>query len=199
MPREGKAKVLSPAEFKRVIKLVSGNAYAKRDTAMLFFSFGLGLRVKEIASLNVENVLDRKNKLLKEINLKRHMTKGEKQRHIYLTHPKVRKAVMDYLDERRKLEGDLFNYRSPLFRSQKGSRFTPNGLQQLFHRMFKDAGLVGASSHSGRRTFATCLIEKGIDIKAVSRLMGHASIAMTAEYVEDNPIRLKRIAEEINF
>src|ERR1700722_15645755 len=100
MPREGKAKVLSDAEFKRVVKLVSGNAYAKRGTAMRFFSFGLGLRVKEIASLNVEHVLDRNNKLLEEINLRRYMTKGEKQRHIYLTQPKVRKAVMDYLNER---------------------------------------------------------------------------------------------------
>jgi integrase/recombinase XerD len=50
-----------------------------------------------------------------------------------------------------------------------------------------------------RRTFATRLIERGVDIKAVSRLMGHANISMTAQYVEDNPVRLKRIAEELNF
>ncbi len=200
MPREGKAKVLSDAEFKLVVRLASTYPnHAKRNTAMLFFSFGLGLRVKEIASLNVEDVLNQNNQLLDVINLKRNMTKGEKQRHIYLSQPKVRKVVMDYIDERRQIESEGFNYHSPLFRSQKGTRFTPNGLQQLFHRLYKFAGLVGASSHSGRRTFATRLIEKGIDIKAVSRLMGHASIAMTAEYVEDNPLRLKRIAEEINF
>ncbi len=48
-------------------------------------------------------------------------------------------------------------------------------------------------------TFATKLIERGVDIKAVFRLMGHSSISMTAQYVEDNPVRLKRIAEELNL
>ena len=70
---------------------------------------------------------------------------------------------------------------------------------QLFSQLYKQAGIIGASSHSGRRSFATKLIERGVDIKAVSRLMGHASISMTAQYVEDNPVRLKRIAEELNF
>ncbi len=66
-------------------------------------------------------------------------------------------------------------------------------MQQLFHRMYADAKLQAASSHSGRRTFATTLIEKGVDIKAVSTLMSRSSIAMTAQYVEDNPMRLKQI------
>ncbi len=57
--------------------------------------------------------------------------------------------------------------------------------------------MQGASSHSGRRTFATTLIEKGVDIKAVSTLMGHASTAVTGRYVEDNPVRLKQISASI--
>ncbi|WP_211464760.1 tyrosine-type recombinase/integrase [Collimonas silvisoli] len=65
------------------------------------------------------------------------------------------------------------------------------------HRMFREARLQGASSHSGRHTFATTLIEKGIDIKAVSTLMGHSSIAMTAKYVQDNPVRLKQICTDL--
>jgi integrase/recombinase XerD len=63
--------------------------------------------------------------------------------------------------------------------------------------MYADAKLQGASSHSGRRTFATTLIEKGMDIKAVSTLMGHSSIAMTAKYVENNPARLKQIVTNL--
>lgn len=54
-----------------------------------------------------------------------------------------------------------------------------------------------ASSHSGRRTFATSLIERGVDIKAVSTLMGHSTVAMTARYVDDNPIRLRKVCEEV--
>ena len=82
----------------------------------------------------------------------------------------------------------------PFFQTQRKSRFTANALQKWFKSLYDSAGIIGASSHSGRRTFITRLIEQGADIKAVSRLAGHASIVTTAIYVEDNPDRLKRIA-----
>lgn len=82
----------------------------------------------------------------------------------------------------------------PLLLSQKRGSFSPNTIQMLFARMYKQAGISGASSHSGRRSFATRLIEQGADIKAVSTLMGHSSISMTAEYVENNPNRLSKLA-----
>jgi integrase/recombinase XerD len=195
--REGQAKVLSDAEFRRVVNMVKKKAHAKRNIALLYCSFGLGLRAKEMAALKVKHVLGVDGALLEEFNLESSMTKGRKQRHVYLTNPRVVDAFRDYLDDRQKSEGILFNYEAPLFKSQKGNAFSPNTLQQLFHRLFRDARLQGASSHSGRRTFATNLIEKGVDIKAVSTLMGHSSIAMTAQYVEDNPVRLKQICTDL--
>jgi len=195
--REGQAKVLSEREFQRVVNVVKKKTHAKRNVALLYCSFGLGLRAKEMASLKVLHVLDVDGNLLEEINLLRHMTKGAKQRNVFLTNSKVVSAFRDYLDDRKKHEGILFNYEAPLFKSQKGSKFTANTMQQLFRRIFNDTKLQGASSHSGRRTFATTLIEKGVDIKAVSTLMGHSSIAMTAQYVEDNPIRLKQICTDL--
>jgi integrase/recombinase XerD len=195
--REGQAKVLTESEFRRVVNAMKKEAHAKRNVALLYCSFGLGLRAKEMASLRVRHVLGVDGALLDEINLDGSMTKGNKQRHVYLTNPKVADAIREYLNERRKDEGILFNYDAPLFRSQKGGQFSPNTLQQLFQRMYSKARMQGASSHSGRRTFATTLIEKGVDIKAVSTLMGHASIAMTARYVEDNPVRLKQISADI--
>jgi integrase/recombinase XerD len=91
----------------------------------------------------------------------------------------------------------LFNVMSPLFKSQKGGSFSPNTMQQLLRRLHDRAGIVGGRSHSGRRWFATELISKGIDIKAVSTLMGHSTVAMTARYAEDNPQRLRRIVAEM--
>lgn len=194
--REGKAKVLSEAEFKRAVNTAKKYAHAKRNVALLYCSFGLGLRAKEMAALKIKHVLGPDAALLEEINLDGSMTKGRKQRHVFLTNQRVADAIRDYLDERQEQDGILFNYDAPLFRSQKGDTFSPNTLQQLFHRLYAQARLQGASSHSGRRTFATTLIEKGVDIKAVSTLMGHASIAMTAQYVEDNPVRLKQISAD---
>ncbi len=200
MPREGKAKVLTENEFKRLLKIILSGKNAKRNTALLYFSFGLGLRAKEMSLLKINHVLDETNDcLFEEINLTGNMTKGDKQRHIYLTNPKVQKVLLDYIEERKNNKKFSLNYNAPLFLSQKGGKFSPNSLQQLFSQLYKQAGIIGASSHSGRRSFATKLIERGVDIKAVSRLMGHASISMTAQYVEDNPVRLKRIAEELNF
>ena len=124
---------------------------------------------------------------------------SERLRLVYLTHPTVKRALLRYLTERKELEGILFNPDSALLKSQKSGSFSPNTLQQLFSRLYAAAGIEGASSHSGRRTFATSLIEKGVDIKAVSTLMGHASVAMTARYVENNPVRLKRICEEVSI
>jgi integrase/recombinase XerD len=195
--RGGQAKVLTESEFRRVVSAMKKEAHAKRNVALLYCSFGLGLRAKEMASLRIRHVLGTEGELLDEINLDGSMTKGNKQRHAYLTNPKVADAIRDYLNERRNDEGMLFNRDAPLFRSQKGGQFSPNTLQQLFHRMYAKARLQGASSHSGRRTFATTLIEKGVDIKAVSTLMGHASIGMTARYVEDNPVRLKQISADL--
>jgi integrase/recombinase XerD len=90
-----------------------------------------------------------------------------------------------------------FDARGPLFVSQKGGAFTPNTIQQLLHRLHARAGIIGGRSHSGRRWFATELISKGVDIKVVSVLMGHSSVAMTAQYAEDNPQRLRRIAANL--
>jgi len=196
MSREGKAKVLSETEFKRTLKVLAGEPHAVRNTALLYFSFGLGLRVKELAALSITDVVAADGQIKEEINLLKRMTKGGKQRHVYLTNPQVRAALQAYLDFRRQDRRHVVAPGSPLFLSNKGSRFSPNSLQQVFKRLYTQAGIDGASSHSGRRTFATRLIEKGIDIKAVSRLMGHSSVAMTAEYVEDNPVRLKNIVRE---
>jgi integrase/recombinase XerD len=197
MMREGQAKVLNEKEFNRTLGIINTKAHAKRNSALLHLSFGLGLRAKELASLTIGHVIDHDYQLLDEINLTGNMTKGKRQRHIYVTNNRVKKVLEEYLEFRRLKDGILFSRDAALFRSQKGSFFTPNTIQQLLHNIFDQAGLSGASSHSGRRTFATKLIEKGVDIKAISVLMGHSSITMTARYIENNPIRLKRIAHDV--
>ncbi len=151
----------------------------------------------EIAALRVKDVLDDGGRIREECNLSEAMTKGGKPRTVYLTNPGVKQAFRDYLAERRQSEDILFNVEAPLFKSQKARHFTPNSMQQLVARLHARAGIQGGRSHSGRRWFATELISKGIDLRAVSVLMGHSSVAMTAQYADDNPQRLRRIAAEL--
>ena len=188
MAKEGKAKVLNDSEFKRLLIVAKSGQFALRNVALLYCSFGLGLRAKEIASLKISDVTTPDYKLLDEVCLKRSITKGEKQRYAYLAHKKVCDALGEYINSIQHQ-----NRHKPLFQTQRKTKFTPNALQKWFKSLYDKAGIIGASSHSGRRTFITRLIEQGADIKAVSRLAGHASIVTTAIYVEDNPDRLKRL------
>ncbi|RNC77108.1 site-specific integrase [Piscirickettsiaceae bacterium NZ-RLO2] len=200
MSREGQAKVLTSKEFKRLLNITAQGPYPKRNLALLYISFYLGLRVKEIAALTVGDIQNIETGELHEtVNLSSDMTKGGKQRHIYITHAKLVKYLEDYLAELKELARYPYLETAPLFRSRNGNSFSPNSLQQVFARLYQEAGIVGASSHSGRRTYATRLAEKGVDLKALSTLMGHASVQMTARYVSDNPERLKRISTLIDF
>jgi integrase/recombinase XerD len=192
MTSEKKAPVLTEQQFRQVIAVVRTHEQASRNIALLYFSVALGLRAKEMSLLKVKDVLAPNGTIKDEVLLTRRTTKGSKQRLIYLTNRDVRKSLAAYLQDRRQTEAISLHQESSLFKSRKGAGFSPNTMQMLFKRMYHWAGLDQASSHSGRRTFATSLIERGADIKAVSTLMGHASVAMTARYVEDNPIRLRR-------
>lgn len=199
MPKQGKARVLTEQEFKRLLALAKDNTFAARNVAMIYCSFGLGLRVKEISALKIGDVCDEHFNVLDEINLLPSMTKGGKQRQVYITNSKIITALKNHIDNEMKKEKGCLIPQSPLFKTQRGNAFRPDAMQKWFRAIYDQAGIIGASSHSGRRTFITRLIEQGADIKSVSRLAGHASIVTTAIYVEDNPHRLKRIANMAVF
>ena len=192
----GKARVPTDAELKRLLNVTRADRHSIRNVALLAVSYRLGLRAKEIASLRVRHVLGENGHVNDDCMLSEAMTKGGKPRVVYLSNPALRQALREYLDERQQKDV-LFSFDAPLFMSQQGGAFSPNSLQQLLRRLHYRAGIVGGRSHSGRRWFATQLISKGIDLKAVATLMGHRSISMTAQYAEDNPQRLRRIAAEL--
>jgi integrase/recombinase XerD len=191
------AEILNPSEFKRLLKIVSTSRYAKRDTLLILMSFGLGLRSVELSALKINQVIDENEKVRESLNLIR--TKGNKKRTLYICDERIKKAIVEYVQERKILSAKkrlVFSLNHPLFLSQKNSSFTNKTLAKRFEIIYKECGFDGVTSHSGRRTFATNLIEKGIDIKAVSTLMGHSHISMTVQYVQNNPIRLKKICSE---
>lgn len=196
MPKlqKGKAQVLSEDEFKRLLKLVQTFRYHKRDTLLFLMSYGTGMRALELASLRVMDVMTPDGKIIEEVCLRR--TKEKKPRSIYLIDPRIQKAIITYIEERKTLEFQsklAFSYKQPLFLSQRLVGFTNKGMQKHFEYLYRYLGFNNASSHSGRRTFCTRLNEQGVDIKSISTLMGHSTIAMTGRYIEDNPVRLKKI------
>jgi len=85
-----------------------------------------------------------------------------------------------------------------LFYSQKekSDGFSANTLTQFFHYLYQRAGIEGASSHSGRRTFITNLANKGIGVRVLMSLAGHRSITTTQAYIDVND-EMKRRAVEL--
>src|SRR4029077_998425 len=79
--------------------------------------------------------------------------------------------------------------------SQRNNRpFTNVTLSMLFKKIYETAG-IRTSSHSGRRTFATRLNEKGVGIKTIQKLMGHRNIATTALYCEVSDAMMRNAVE----
>lgn len=146
-----------------------------------------------MAALKIDDLVESKGKIVDTFYLQSQQTKGNKGRAICLTNKKLRKKLAEYLKTR---ENNLNRW---LFANQKGGHFDPNKLQQLFKRLYTKSGIEGASSHSGRRTFATNLISKGFDIKSVSVLMGHRSFQTTVRYIQVNPKMLGQMVVGLSF
>jgi len=86
-----------------------------------------------------------------------------------------------------------------LFPTQKSPTrgFTANTLAQFFLCLYRSAGIEGASSHSGRRSYLTALANKGTSIHILKSLAGHRSINTTAVYLFSSPAQLKAAADLI--
>lgn len=189
--KAGKAKVLSQEEFDRVIKIQQGNTRTgQRNALLLHLSFMLGLRACELAGLKFGDVFEGNGNVKQEVTLT--ITKNRKIRQTYLANPRLLILLKQHYKQHFDA-GNMFYMVQPLIMSERGAAFSPNSLQQLFKRIYSEAGISGASSHSGRRSFATSLINNGTDIRSVQYLMGHSSINTTARYIQENPAKLQRI------
>jgi len=95
--------------------------------------------------------------------------------------------------------GSVGASQAPLFASQKGGPMTASSMARFLKALYAEAGISGASSHSGLRTLTRRLAERGVDLKAIAEIAGHTSIRTTAMYVEANPQRLARILHDVTW
>lgn len=84
----------------------------------------------------------------------------------------------------------------PLFYTQKSVGFSASSLTQYFFHLYRDAGFLNASSHSGRRSFITRLANKGVGVRVLMSLAGHKNISTTQHYIDVNDEQ-KRAAVEL--
>jgi integrase/recombinase XerD len=190
--------VLSPSQVRHVFRVArSRSRHAARAEAALAMSLGLGLRAKELTSLKWTDVYDAEGRVRPVLHLRAAYTKGGRTRDAFLSSPALRRILSKY-GEGQWLWGARASH-APLFPSQKCGPMTPASMGRFLKGLYREAGISGASSHSGRRTLITRLAERGIDLKAIAEIAGHRSIRTTAVYVESNPRRLARILQDVTW
>jgi integrase/recombinase XerD len=104
---------------------------------------------------------------------------------------KLREELQRYVDIR-----GTPDRKQAFFITAGGKPFSANVLTQHFFWLYRKAGIEGASSHSGRRSFITILASKGIGVRVLASLAGHRSIAVTQKYIDVND-DMKRNAVEL--
>ncbi len=189
MPKQ--AKTLTAQELRRVLDYIATRPHALRNRTMLLTTHYAGMRVGEVANLRFGDVIDLAGQLRNEIRLDAQQTKGSDGRVVFVN-AKLKKEFEAYLRSYPPTKPD-----DRLFYTQKraGSGFTPNTLAQHFHYLYKGAGIEGASSHSGRRTFITNLAAKGVSVRVLMSLAGHRSISTTQGYIDTNEDMMRRAVE----
>jgi integrase/recombinase XerD len=198
----GQAKVLEAVELLRVEKCLAGTRTELRDRALLYLQYATGMRAGELAALDVGDVVHR-GVIRREFRLGTDDTKYCRARTIYLESPKAIAAVLAYLRGRNpelSFAGTEPLFVGPRRNDRDGSfRLSANTVVQTFARLYERAGIVGASSHSGRRWFMTELARCGVHPRIIQQRAGHSSLATTQRYIEVTPDQERQAVRAIRF
>ena len=184
------APVINEREKQRMLQHLQRTSYSARNRCMLQLSWLAGMRVGEIAALDIGDVLGAHGAIRNEIQLRADQTKGDEARTVL-----VNNQLQAELDRYVKSLNVRLDQKRPLIASKTGKRFSANGLCQRFLQLYDDAGLDKVTSHSGRRTFITQLAHKGVNVRVLAALAGHRNIATTQRYIELNDHVLRAAVE----
>lgn len=151
----------------------------KRDLAIFELLYSSGLRVGELTSLDLHDV-DLANGWVRVIG------KGNKERHVPVGSKAVQ-AVRDYLPLRDMIVADnpVLAASNPLFLNARGSRLSSRSVRRIL-KSFLTAANLGrdVSPHAFRHSFATHLLQSGLDLRSIQELLGHSSLSTTQRYTK---------------
>ncbi|MDD2680883.1 MAG: tyrosine-type recombinase/integrase [Patescibacteria group bacterium] len=167
-----------------------------RDSALLETLFSTGLRVAELAALNRDQLKIKDDTSDLEISV---VGKGEKIRTVYFSARSI-KAIKAYLDQRKDFDEALFiNYRRGAASSAETRRLTVKSFENIVKKYVKITGLpVMATPHTLRHSFATDLLNQGVDLRTVQEFLGHSNIATTQIYTHVTNKQLRDIHRRVH-
>lgn len=149
----------------------------KKDRAIVEVLLSSGVRVSELCALKVSDID------FDTLAVKVREGKGSKQRTVYIN-DLANKHLVEYLTTR-KLVGEY------LFYSKFGKQLSACGVRYLLNIIADRAGVTNVHPHRFRRTFATNLANRGMEIQEISKLLGHRSLNTTLKYVYSSEEKIR--------
>jgi len=181
--------VLSVDEVVSILKQVDQTkTLGLRNAALLELIYGSGLRVSELLDIKMEDIHLNQSYLMVK-------GKGDKERMVPISDMSVI-ALRNYIVKSRELL--LNNQKNQfLFLNQKGIRLSRQGFFKLLKKLATDAKVkTECSPHTLRHSFATHLLENGMDLRTLQSLLGHEDISTTQIYTHISQKRIKEIYKE---
>lgn len=171
-------------------------AIGRRDKAILESLFSTGLRVAELQALNRDQIKIKDKTELLEISI---VGKGEKIRTVYFSKRAVA-SLRQYLEKRHDFDQALFiNYKRGAENSDADRRLSIKSIESIVKKYVIISGLpVMATPHTLRHSFATDLLNQGVDLRTVQEFLGHSNIATTQIYTHVTNKQLKDIHKKIH-
>ncbi|MGE5256002.1 MAG: tyrosine recombinase XerC [Hyphomicrobiales bacterium] len=171
------------AVFRLLDSIETDSILAARNRAIFETLYSCGIRVSELAGLNVYDVEPEGATL-------RVLGKGAKERMVPVGR-KALDAIMRYREALQAETGIARGADGPLFLNRQGQRLTPRSIARILKKLVTACGiLTPVSPHTLRHTFATHMLDAGADLRSVQELLGHRNLSTTQKYTHVSIDRL---------
>ncbi|MFH1841485.1 MAG: tyrosine-type recombinase/integrase [Candidatus Nealsonbacteria bacterium] len=198
LPKDAKKeKMVKFLTLEQIEKLLlapnTGKVQGLRDRAILEAFFSTGLRIAELVSLNKEQFINIKNKKDLEIGI---IGKGSYPRTVYFSE-RALSWIKKYLDTRKDKEKPLFiHYRA---REDAEARLTSRSIERIVKKYAVLAGVpVFTTPHTLRHSYATDLLNQGVDLRTIQEFLGHKNIVTTQIYTHVTNKRLRDVHRQFH-
>lgn len=186
------ARAINEKQARMMFAYIATQRNASRNDCAFALSYYAGLRVKEIASLRIGDVLTANGEVKEVVRLDAAQTKGNRAREIFFN-TQCRKHIKAHVAQLR------FKDASDALIQVMGKRkaFSANSLAIAMRNLYLGCGLDGCSSHSGRKSAISALANKGVGISVIQKFSGHRSLQAVQHYISTNEALVKSAAELI--
>ena len=165
--------VLSQKEIKRILAMAPG----LKARVMLSLAYGCGMRAGEVVRLKVGDI-DSAQEVIRIVQ-----SKGRKDRNVMLP-VDILGLLREWWKERpTSQDKDVPGPERVLFPGYRGKHLSARQISRLFKETAREAGITKpVTLHTLRHSFATHLLERGVDIRVIQALLGHTKLTTTARY-----------------